>query len=111
MSNTVHTSSGVLTIPLHANGTESLVCNFCRYRVVLSRTISMVVNIIITHRLRYLVRVLTSTSVIAPGTQVVLYLLLYSNSTGQDAGRLDKILIIGLAVGKIRHQQASLSVQ
>ena len=61
----------------------------------------MVVNIDCT------VRVLTLTSVFAPGTQVVPYLLLYSNSTRQGAGRLEKILIIiGLAVGKIWHQQA-----
>ena len=74
------------------------------------RTISTVVNIIITHRLHYRVRVPTSMSVFAPGTQVVPYLLLYSNSTKQDAGRLEKILIIGVAVGKIRHLQATSSV-
>ena len=45
----------------------------------------------------------TLTSVFVPGTQVVPYLLLYSNSMRQGAGRLEKILIIGLVVGKIRH--------
>ena len=45
-----------------------------------------VVNIIITRRWCYQVCVQTLTSVFAPGTQVVPYLLLYSISTRQDAG-------------------------
>ena len=75
------------------------------------RTISVVVNIIIIHRLRYQARVQTSTLVFVPGTQAVPYLLLYSNSTRQDAGQSERILIIGLAVGEIQHQQVSSSVR
>jgi len=40
--------------------------------------------------------------------QVVLYLLLHSKSTRQDAERLEKIVIIG---EEMQRQQVSLSVQ
>ena len=49
----------------------------------------------------------TSTLVFVPGTQAVPYVLLYSNSTRQGAGQSERILIIGLAVGEIWHQQVS----
>ena len=75
------------------------------------RTIIMAVNIIIAHRLHYRVRVRTSTSVFVPGTKAVPYLLLYSNSMKQDTGQLEKISIIRLAGGKIRHQKVSSLVQ
>ena len=74
-------------------------------------TISEVVNIIIIHRLCYRAHVQTSTLVFVPGTQAVPYLLLYSNSTRQGTGWPERILIIGLAVGEIWHQQVSSSVR